>query len=186
MSIPSMGTGPEEGRIQTGATDVTLTWSMEPAAGLAKSPATRHRAVTRTANAVLRTFPSARFKKGDGVFLTIVMIYDINERVKGIGFRVLEAGVQGMPCTSRISQEARNGRDSGEEDRKVLRIGAGSYKTAGAVLLDKEDLKQSHRSSGRVTMQSVETPPFTAGMANATEPMPRPQNPKPFTLYPSS
>ncbi len=40
---------------------------------------------------------------------------------------------------------------------------AGSYKTAGAGLLDKEDLDQSHRSSGSVTLQSVQAPPVTAG-----------------------
>jgi hypothetical protein len=64
---------------------------MEPEAGLAKSPARRHRAVTRTANAFLRTSPSARFKKGNGVFLIIVMIHD---RLWGKGSRVLETVVE--------------------------------------------------------------------------------------------
>jgi len=42
---------------------------------------------------------------------------------------------------------------------------AGSYTTAGAVMLDEEDSDLPHRSSGLVTPGKREAPQFTAGRA---------------------
>jgi len=51
--------------------------------------------------------------------------------------------------------------------REASHFSAGSYTTAGAVVLDEEDLDLLQRSSGLVTIAQRETPPFIAGRSIA-------------------
>ena len=88
--------------------------------------------------------------------------------MKGLGFRVMEAGVQGMPRTSRISLAYQEGRDSGEEDRRSSELvrGESLCKAWKPRCLQRGGRMRRGRCPASNTLYPKPFAPFTNGIAS--------------------